>query len=94
MPDCEEPARYKVAAPWSDGKFSELKTYGHACGDHLRAVFRAAEERRATYRPAPGESVDEIGIYRSKSGWLDWQLERLRHLEENYRSWGAGAEGV
>ena len=94
MPGCREPATYKVAAPWSDGQFSELKTYGHACAEHLGPVFREAEERRATYRPAPGETVDEIGIYRYKDGWLDWQLQRLGDLEENYRSWGSGPEGV
>ncbi len=38
---CKEPASYKLAAPWSDGSFSELKTYGHACADHLgRRVSR------------------------------------------------------
>jgi hypothetical protein len=94
MPECREPARYKVAAPWSDGRFSELKTYGHACAEHLPPVFRAAEERRATYKPAPGETVDEIGIYRYETGWLDWQLQRESDLEERYRSWGAGAQGV
>src|SRR5262245_59036079 len=31
MSDCAEPATYKVAAPWSDGSFSELKTFGFAC---------------------------------------------------------------
>ena len=45
-PDCREPATYKIAAPWSDGRFSELKTYGHACPEHLGTVFRAAEQRR------------------------------------------------
>lgn len=94
MPDCQRPATYKIAAPWSDGRYSELKTYGHACEDHLGAVFRAAEERRAKYKAAPGESVDEIGIYRYQKGWLDWQLHRLWGLEENYRSWGSGSEGV
>jgi hypothetical protein len=94
MAHCREAACYKVAAPWSDGRFSELKTYGHACAEHLRAIFQAAEERRATYKPAPGETVDDIGIYRYQTGWLDWQLQRLTDREENYRSWGSGAQGV
>ena len=94
LPDCREPATYKIAAPWSDGRFSELKTYGHACPAHLGPVFRAAEERRATYRPAAGESVDEIGIYRFEHGWLDWELRRATELEKGHRSWGSGAEGV
>jgi hypothetical protein len=92
--NCSEPAAYKVAAPWSDCTFSELKSYGHACLHHLGQVFRAAEDRRATYPPAPGESVDEIRIYRYESGLRDKQLHRLPELEENYRSWGSGAEGV
>ena len=94
MPDCREPANYNVAAPWSDGRFSELKTYGHACAEHLGPVFRAAEERRATDKSAPGELIDEICIYRYENGWLECQLQRLRDLEANYRSWGSGAQGV
>jgi hypothetical protein len=48
MPDCDAAAKYKIAAPWSDGQFKELKTYGHACADHLVPIFRDAEDRRAT----------------------------------------------
>ena len=84
--NCAEPAGYKVAAPWSDGRFSELKTYGHACHEHLGQVFRDAESRRRGYRAARGESVDEIGIYRYERGKPDRRLERLWGLEENYRA--------
>jgi hypothetical protein len=83
---CEEPASYKIAAPWSDGSFWELKTYGHSCSDHLGPVFREAEERRRAYQPSPGETVEEIGIYRYEQGKRDRQLQRLWGLEENYRS--------
>ena len=86
IPGCEEPATYKIAAPWSDGSFSELKTYGHACSDHLGVVFRDAEERREGYQPAPGETIEEIGIYRYEQGKRDRQLQRLWGLEENYRT--------
>jgi hypothetical protein len=85
-PNCGEAAAYKIAAPWSDGRFSELKTYGLACPDHLGEVFRAAEGRRRTYVPSPGETVDEIGIYRYEPGRRDRQLQRLWGLEENYRT--------
>ncbi len=85
-PHCDEPACYKIAAPWSDGSFSELKTYGHACTDHLGPVFREAEDRREAYEPTPGEVVEEIGIYRYEQGRRDRQLQRLWGLEENYRS--------
>jgi hypothetical protein len=93
-PGCRELAAYKVAATWSDRRFSELKTYGHACAHHLGPVFRAADERRARYQLAPGESVGEICIYRYEKGLLDRQLRRLPELEEKNRSWGSGSEGV
>lgn len=86
VPGCTEPACYKIAAPWSDGSFSELKNYGHACGDHLRIVFQAAEQRREEYVPTPGETIEEIGIYRYEHGRRDRQLQRLWGLEENYRA--------
>jgi len=86
VPGCGESASYKIAAPWSDGSFSELKTYGHACFDHLGAVFHSAEERRQEYTPSPGETIAEIGIYQYEQGRRDKQLQRLWGLEENYRS--------
>ena len=85
-PGCTEVAAYKIAAPWSDGRFSELKTFGFACLDHLRPVFRESEERRQQYARSPGENVGELGIYKYDSGRRDRQLQRLTGLEENYRS--------
>lgn len=85
-PGCDEPASYKIAAPWSDGSFSELKNYGHACSDHLGLVFQDAEDRREAYTPSPGETIEEIGIYRYEQGKRDRRLQRLWGLEENYRS--------
>jgi hypothetical protein len=84
--ECREPARYKIAAPWSDGRFSELKTYGFACSNHVGAVFRRAEARREDYPRTPGETVEEMAIYRYEQGKRDRQLQRLWGLEENYRS--------
>jgi hypothetical protein len=86
LPDCREPAAYKIAAQWSDGKTSELKTYGFACSTHLGPVFRDAEARREDYRPCPGETLEEIAIYKFEQGKRDRQLQRLWGLEENYRS--------
>ena len=86
MPDCREPATYKIAAPWSVGSFFELKTYAHACADHIRAAFRDSEQRQQAYKPVPGETIEEIGIYRYEQGKRDRQLRRLWGLEENYRS--------
>lgn len=84
--DCREPAAYKVAARWSDGRAAELKTYGFSCSDHLELVFRASEQRRLDYTPSPGEVIEEIAIYRYEPGKRDRQLQRLWGLEENYRS--------
>lgn len=83
---CHELAAYKIAAHWSAGAISELKSYGFACSDHLGPVFRAAEARRQDYEPSPGEVVEEIAIYKYENGKRDRQLQRLWGLEENYRS--------
>ncbi len=87
-PGCQEVAVYKLAAPWSDGRFSELKTFGLACPDHIGAIFRASETRWRTHQPGPGEMIDEIGIFKLEPGKRDRQLQRLWGLEENYRTEG------
>ncbi len=86
LPGCDETASYKIAAPWSDGSFAELKTYAYACSDHLGPVFRDSEGRRLARGSIPGETVEELGIYRFEQGKRDRQLQRLWGLEENYRS--------
>ena len=86
LPHCTESASYKIAAQWSDGSFYELKSYGFACSDHLGPVFREAEQRRFEYQPRPGETIEEIAIYKYEQGKRDRQLQRLWGLEENYRS--------
>ena len=83
---CPEPAAYKIAARWSDGRLAELKTYGFACSEHLGAIFRQSLERQQDYTPAPGESIEELAIYRYEPGKRDRFLQRLWGLEENYRS--------
>jgi hypothetical protein len=85
-PDCEHPAVYKIAAPWSDGRFSELKTYGFACVDHLRDVLRSAEARWLDYEPVKGEVVQDIGIYRYERGKSDRQLQRDQDIEDSLHS--------
>jgi hypothetical protein len=93
-PACRESAPYKVAAPWTGGRFTELKTYGFACPHHIGAIFRDAEERRAAVKPASDEAVGAIAIYRCEPGKPGWELQRREELEEHNRSWGAGLEGV
>jgi hypothetical protein len=85
-PECRAPAAYKIAARWSDGQLAELKTYGFACSEHLGAIFRDSELRRLDYTPSPGESVEEMAIYRYEPGKRDRSLQRLWGLEQNYRT--------
>jgi len=85
-PECREPAAYKIAARWTDGRLTELKTYGFACSEHIGLVFRESEQRRREYQPSPGESIEELAIYRHEAGKRDRFLQRLWGLEENYRS--------
>jgi len=84
--DCSEPATYKVACRWSDGQFSELKTFGFACSDHLGQVFGEAQARMLEDILSPGEILEELAIYRLENGRRDRQLQRLWGLEENYRA--------
>lgn len=83
---CNEPATYKIAAPWADGRFSELKSYGFACADHVEEVFRDAEARWLEYEPVRGETIHDVGIFRFQPGIGDRRLERDRDLEENLKS--------
>jgi hypothetical protein len=86
---CGRPAAYKVAARWSDGVTSELKTYGLACEECLPAWFQRARERRAVCRLASGESLDAPGIYRIRHGQRDQHLQRLPDLEATCTAPGA-----
>ena len=63
MPDCGEVADSKIAAPWKYGRFSELKTYGYACSDHVQDVLLDAEARAEAVLLAPGEWLGEIEDY-------------------------------
>ena len=85
-PGCSASAQYKIAAMWSDGRFRELKTYGQSCVDHLGDNFHEAEGRWDITTRVSGEIIEEVGIYRFKSGLRDAFLERLWGLEESYRA--------
>lgn len=56
-PGCTAPARYKIAAAWSDGLTRELKTYSLACEACLAAEFAKAVPRRDACRLADGETL-------------------------------------
>lgn len=80
-PACENAAEYKIAAPWSTGKLSELKSYGLACEGHISSAFRDARRRAKIHAFSPEEKVGEIGIYAYERGKHDRELVRRKELE-------------
>ena len=79
---CKNEAAYKLAARWSDGRQSELKTYGLCCGDCLPEWWRRARARQAACRLTPGETLDPPGIYALQRGERDQSLARFEDLEK------------
>ncbi|HUR52778.1 MAG TPA: hypothetical protein VMZ71_01520 [Gemmataceae bacterium] len=80
-PGCSQPAAFKIAARWSDGLTHELKTYSLACPDCVEKLFAAAGTKRAACRLAPGETLDEPGVYELSRGGRDRALKRRADLE-------------
>jgi hypothetical protein len=77
-PHCGQPAVYKVAAPWSDGKKShELKNYGLACEAHRDSQLARAQLHRRGLKLVEGEVVGEVGLYQLAPGCRDRELKRL-----------------
>jgi hypothetical protein len=67
-PGCEGLAEYKIAAPWSAGRFSELKTYGLACEAHYPQAYRDALRRRKIHPPSSEETQGEIAVFKFAKG--------------------------
>src|SRR5258708_4891456 len=80
-PGCPHPAAFKIAARWSDGITDELKTYSLSCRECLPALFASARAKRAKCRLAPGETLEEPGIYELHRGGRDKVLKRRAELE-------------
>jgi hypothetical protein len=80
-PGCSELAEYKIAAHWSAGKFSELKTYGLACAEHYTQTYRDALRRRKVHPPSPEEIQGEMGVYHFEKGQSVSQLEKVANPE-------------
>jgi hypothetical protein len=80
--DCKNLAEYKIAARWSDGIVSELKTYGLCCHDCAPAWLRRSRAKQQATRRAPGETLEPCGIFRLAHGSRDQQLTRLEELEQ------------
>jgi hypothetical protein len=82
QPHCGRPAVYKIAARWSDGVTSELKTYALSCAECLPDGFRRSREKQLACRKAANEILEAPGIYLLQRGQRDRQLQRLPELEE------------
>jgi hypothetical protein len=79
---CANPAQYKIAARWSDGVLSELKTYALSCPACLSQWFRLAKQKQSSCRLTAGESLDPVGIFSMERGQRDKKLQRLDELEK------------
>jgi hypothetical protein len=84
-PGCRNEAAFKVAAQWSDGITRELKTYSLACPACLADLYARARAKRAACRLAPGETLEEPGIYELHRGERDRLLQRRTDLEASLR---------
>jgi hypothetical protein len=84
MPGCQETARYKIAAEWSDGTTKELKTYGLACEEHLEVLFRQSREKHRGCRVAEGETLSGPCIFQIEQGRRDRELVRLPEREAGF----------
>src|SRR5437762_751282 len=78
---CQRLAVFKIAARWSDGATSELKTYALACTECLPELFRESVQKNSTCRRARGETLDPPAVYRLSAGQRDRQLDRCPELE-------------
>lgn len=76
VPNCDQPAVYKIGAVWSDGTSRELKNYGLACETHGPSQLERARGRRAGLRLADGESVGEVALFILEPGKRDRDLAR------------------
>jgi len=80
-PECGQLAEYKIAARWSDGITAELKTYALCCAKCVASHYRAAVERSAKCRRAPGETLDTPFVFEYARERCDKELQRLPTLE-------------
>ncbi len=78
---CLAAAAYKIAAKWSDGVTTELKTYALSCESCLARQFAAAGAKRSACRLAAGETLDAPGVYELSRGGRDRSLTRRPDLE-------------
>jgi hypothetical protein len=78
---CQQLAQFKIAAQWSDGITTELKTYALACATCLADALEHAKQQQAACRLAPGETLSTPGVYEMRRGERDRTLTRRTDLE-------------
>ncbi len=78
---CPHQAVYKIAAHWSDGVTSELKTYALSCEACLPGWFKLSRQKQSVCRKVLNETLEPPGIYLIQHGQRDKQLQRLPELE-------------
>ena len=78
---CNHEAQFKIAAKWSDGVTSELKTYFLSCSDCLADLFPQACAKKSACRLAPGESLSEPQVFEMVRGRRDRELVRRTERE-------------
>jgi len=78
---CHREAKYKIAARWSDGVISELKTYFLSCPDCLAALYLSACVKQAACRLAAGESLGDPQVFEMVRGKRDRELVRRAEFE-------------
>jgi len=82
---CKHLAVYKIAARWSDGMASELKTYGLCCEPCLPAWFQKSRQKQMQCKLTAGETLEPAGVYHLEAGERDRRLPRMPDLEERLR---------
>jgi hypothetical protein len=80
--DCKHLAIYKIAARWSDGVVSELKTYALSCEEHLRDWFTRSRQKQKACHLTAGETLEPPGVFHLVRGQRDQALERLTAMEQ------------
>jgi hypothetical protein len=78
---CAREATFKIAARWSDGVTSELKTYFLACSDCVADLYQLACAKKAACRLAAGESLSDPQVFEIARGQRDRELNRRADLE-------------
>lgn len=72
--DGDQPATFKVAAPWSYGTIRELKTYALCREEHLERSLERARVEAAKLVLAEGETLGPIAAYPLLPGIRDAEL--------------------